>query len=246
MSEIRSAGSVDVSVVLPVYNQAEQLPTIVSRARGALQGLCETREILLVVNGGGNTLAVAQELAREDDDVRVVTSDRGWGAAVLAGLAAARGSIICYTNSARTQQEDLRLALRYGEINDRAVVKASRKQRNNILRRLGSVIYNFECRMLFGLAVWDINGTPKVFHRNILPDLALTERGDLIDLELCARCRQKGIPVVEVPVYDTTRIAGKATTNLRSALRMYTRPLLMRRRMNAGEGAGRRADDAAA
>jgi hypothetical protein len=42
------------------------------------------------------------------------------------------------------------------------------------------------------------------------------------------------IPVVEVPVYDTTRINGKATTNMRSAMRLYAEPFAMRRRLAAG------------
>jgi hypothetical protein len=141
--------------------------------------------------------------------------------------------MLCYTNSARTQARDLELALRYGAVNTEAVVKASRKQRNQAIRRVGSVLYNFEARALFGLAVWDVNGTPKVFHRRLLDRLQLTEQGDLIDLELCALCRMHSIPVVEVPVYDTTRINGKATTNMRSAVRLYARPFAMRRRLAA-------------
>ena len=155
------------------------------------------------------------------------------GAAVIAGLRAARGELLCYTNSARTQSRDLELALRYGSVNADAVVKASRKQRNQAVRRVGSVLYNFEARSLFGLAVWDVNGTPKAFHRRLLARLQLTEQGDLIDLELCALCKIHNIPVVEIPVYDTTRINGKATTNMASAMRMYSQTFALRRRLSA-------------
>jgi dolichyl-phosphate beta-glucosyltransferase len=230
MSE--GAAGVDVSVVLPVYRQADQLADILKRARAALRGVAANPEIILVVNDRlQETLRTAEALARLDPAVRVLESQSGWGVAVRAGLEAARGELLCYTNSARTQAGDLQMALRYGHVNEAAVVKASRKQRRQFLRRLGSVIYNFECRMMFGIAVWDVNGTPKVFHRCVLNQLDLTEDGDLIDLEFCVLCKERGIPVVEMPVYDTTRVSGKATTNLRSAVRLYSKPMFMRRQL---------------
>ena len=48
-------------------------------------------------------------------------------------------------------------------------MKANRKIRDNWRRRLGSLLYNLECRALFDLANWDINGTPKVFPRALRP-----------------------------------------------------------------------------
>jgi hypothetical protein len=111
--------------------------------------------------------------------------------------------------------------LRYGLVNDKVVVKASRKVRASLLRRLGSVIYNFEVRLLFGLAVWDVNGTPKVFPASLRERLGLTEDGDLIDMEFVVNCKRKWIPIVEVPVYVTERRAGRSTTNLGSAWKMY-------------------------
>jgi len=225
--------AIATSIVLPVYRQALELPEIVERAHAALARIPGGGEILLVVNGDGDdTRSAAAVLAAADPTVRLITSPKGWGAAVIAGLAAAQGELLCYTNSARTQSRDLELALRYGAVNTEAVVKASRKQRNQAIRRAGSVLYNFEARALFGLAVWDVNGTPKVFHRRLLDRLELTEQGDLIDLELCALCKIHNIPVVEIPVYDTARISGRATTNMRSALRLYAKPFAMRRRLS--------------
>jgi glycosyltransferase involved in cell wall biosynthesis len=232
---VENAGTAAIatSIVLPVYRQALELPEIVERAHAALARVPGGGEILLVANGDGDdTRSAAAALAAADPTVRLITSSKGWGAAVIAGLAAAQGELLCYTNSARTQSRDLELALHYGAVNTEAVVKASRKQRSQAIRRAGSVLYNFEARALFGLAVWDVNGTPKVFHRSLLDRLELTEQGDLIDLELCALCKIHNIPVVEVPVYDTTRINGRATTNMRSALRLYAKPFAMRRRLS--------------
>ena len=183
------------------------------------------------------TLEVCQDLAAKHAAVRVLESPPGWGSAVKKGIGEARGSLICYTNSARTQADDLLLILSYGLVNDRLVVKASRKVRASLLRRLGSVIYNFEVRMLFGLAVWDVNGTPKAFPRSMLEPLELTEDGDLIDMEFVVNCKRKGIPIVEVPVYITERRAGKSSTNLGSAWKMYSGALSAYRRLRSDSSA---------
>lgn len=223
---------VAVSVILPVRNQADHIGAVGDLFRKTLTELGRPFELIFVVNGSNDrTLEICTELAERFEDVRIVESEPGWGRSVRNGISKARGDLICYTNSARTQPDDLLLILKYGLVNDRMVVKASRKVRDSLLRRLGSVIYNFEGRMLFGLAVWDINGTPKAFPRAYLEDLDLTEDGDLIDLEFIVKCRLKRIPIVEVPVYLTTRHGKKSTTGLASAWRMYVGALQMSRRL---------------
>src|SRR5579863_60250 len=79
--------AVATSIILPVYHQAAELSEIVDRAHAALSPLPGLGEILLVANGGGDaTLSTAAALAESDPMVRLVTSQQGWGAAVIAGL----------------------------------------------------------------------------------------------------------------------------------------------------------------
>jgi hypothetical protein len=145
----------------------------------------------------------------------------GGGRAVRAGLAEARGELVCYTNSARTAPEMLTLCLVYAMAYPGVVVKANRRLRESWRRRLGSLLYNLECRALFDIAVWDVNGTPKVFPRRYEQLLALEREDDLIDAEFNWICKREGYPIVEVPILGTPRLGGKSTTNVRSALRMY-------------------------
>jgi hypothetical protein len=100
-------------------------------------------------------------------------------------------------------------------------VKATRRARDSILRRFGSVVYNLECRALLDLASWDINGTPKIFPRSFSALLELSSDDDMIDAEFLAICAREGYPVMEVPLLLTKRQGGRSTTNLRSAIAMY-------------------------
>jgi hypothetical protein len=154
--------------------------------------------------------------------VRTVDSIRGgWGLAVKLGIREARGEMLCYTNLARTSAQDLMLLLLYAVAYPSVVVKANRKIRESWRRRLGSLLYNLECRSLFDLSNWDINGTPKVFPRSFGELLDLRRDDDLIDAEFSVICRTNAFPIIEVPIFSTRRHGGRSTTNYRSALRMY-------------------------
>ena len=56
--------------------------------------------------------------------------------------------------------------LLYASVYPDVVVKANRRSATTGGAGLGSLLYNLECRALFDLSFWDINGTPKVFPRS--------------------------------------------------------------------------------
>ncbi|MCC6179023.1 MAG: glycosyltransferase family 2 protein [Chloroflexi bacterium] len=225
-----------VSIVLPVHNQAEHIGGVVDEYEAALRHLANPHEALLVLNAcRDNSQAVADELARRYPSVRVIESERGgWGLAVKLGLQAARGDILCYTNSARTTAADLIVPIRYAIANPDVVVKTHRRSRESFTRKVGSFLYNLEGRVLFDLATWDINATPKAFSREIYEQIRPTSEDDLIDLEIYIKCHRLGLPVLEVPIYTKARHSGKSTTDFRSAGRMYWRAFAIWRAMRAG------------
>jgi glycosyltransferase involved in cell wall biosynthesis len=212
-----------ISIVLPVYNQADHIGPIVDEYRDALSRIPNPCEFVLVVNGSRDrSLDVCQALAAKDPSIKVTHSEKGgWGLAVRLGLQAASGELLCYTNSARTSKQDLLLLLLYAVANPDVVIKANRKIRESWQRRLGSLLYNLECRALFDLPQWDINGTPKVFPRAFDKLLTLHCDDDLIDAEFNMVCRRENYPILEVPIFSSRRHGGKSTTSYRSALRMY-------------------------
>ncbi len=212
-----------VSIIIPVRNQADHIRTVVEVYEQSLTRLPSPHELIIVVNAStDSTMDVCRELEREYSAIRAVQSDAGgWGLAVKIGLHAARGELICYTNCARTRIEDLMLLLIYSLAYPNVVMKANRKIRDGWLRRLGSLLYNLECRALFDLSYWDINGTPKVFPRSFDKLLGLTQDGDLIDVEFNIICRREDYPMLEVPIFSSRRQGGKSTTTVFSAWKMY-------------------------
>jgi glycosyltransferase involved in cell wall biosynthesis len=219
-----SAGLPELSIILPVHNDGLYLAEVVEGYAGMLTRLGRTYELLLVTNGcTDNSVAAAAGLALANPNIVNLDLELGgWGRAVRAGLRASRGTTVCYTNLARTSAEVLGVLIAYSLAFPDVVVKASRKVRDSKRRRLGSLLYNLECRALFDVAVWDVNGTPKVFPRSFGRLLELEREDDLIDAEFVMRCRLEGHPVVDVPILSTQRHGGRSTTGYGSALRMYT------------------------
>jgi glycosyltransferase involved in cell wall biosynthesis len=212
------------SVVLPVYNQENHIEALLKDYVASLQPLAFRFELLPVINGPrrDHSLEVCRALESKFPCIRTLCIDAGgWGRAVRHGLSHAKGDLLCFTNSARTTPRELQLALVYGSIHDDTVIKANRKIRANARRRFGSLVYNLECRALFDLPYWDINGTPKVFPAKLSKLLDLKRDDDLIDLEFNIICRREDYPVIEVPIFSSKRHSGKSTTSLKSALNMY-------------------------
>ncbi len=211
------------SLVLPIHNQAEHIRLVVEGFLADFEKLEHRCELILVPNGCRDaSVEICEELvARHPDDVRMVALERGgWGNAINAGFDIARGEILGYTNSARTTPATATLMLAYAIAYPDAVLKATRRVRESMRRKLGSMVYNLECRRLFDLATWDIDGTPKLFPRSFHHLLQIDSDAELYDLELMRASRYAGYPVLEIPVFDTARFGGTSTTNYRSAARM--------------------------
>jgi hypothetical protein len=211
------------SVVLPVYRQADHIVGVVQGYAAALKGLKAPVELLLVSNGPDDgSWALCQGLAKRFKGVSALRSERGgWGLAVKLGLSKAKAPLLCYANSARTTPAELLSVLKAALARPDAVHKARRQVRGQLSRRVGSWLYNLECRLLLGTQSGDVNGTPKAFPAKLLPRLQLREDGDLIDAEFCAACARLGLPLHELPFFAQARHGGQSTTKLSSAWRMY-------------------------
>ena len=212
-----------ISLVLPCRNQADHIGLVLDGYRAALDGLGWPFELVVVPNASTDaTCEVVERLGETDPRIRVVENPLGgWGLSVRTGLAAARGGILAYTNTARTNPATVPDFVRRYVESGAALVKARREGRHAPMRELGSILYNMEAKLCFRVNCRDVNGTPKVFGRALYESARLTADGDLLDLELMRHVAARGLSVVEIPVRGFTRHGGKSSTTFRSAGKMY-------------------------
>src|ERR687885_3058023 len=91
-----------LSLVLPAHDEEANLEPVVRAALAALPGIVREFEIVVVDDGSRDaTPAIADRLATEDARVRVVhhPRNRGYGAALRSGFAAARGDRIAFMDA---------------------------------------------------------------------------------------------------------------------------------------------------
>lgn len=210
------------SIILPLYKQVDHAVNLYNRYTEHLNKFSDSWELLFIVNGVSDGTVEKLNEINTFNNVKVHYLEKGgWGRAVKYGLEQSKGKYLCYTNSARTEITDLILILRYAEVNDDNVVKATRIIREAMIRKIGSILYNLECRLLFKVPIWDVNGTPKVIPQKLYQQINITSEDDLIDAEIIALCSKHNFRIIEIPVVSTQRISGKSTTNLKSAFKMY-------------------------
>ena len=88
-------GDLDVSIVIPAFNEADGIATTIGRLRAAAGGSLE----LVVVDDGSSDDTADRALAAGADQVIVLDHNRGKGAAVRAGVLAARGRAVAFTDA---------------------------------------------------------------------------------------------------------------------------------------------------
>jgi glycosyltransferase involved in cell wall biosynthesis len=220
----------ELSIVLPFRNQADHVERVLGAYPPALEAAGIAYEIVAVPNAcTDDTPGIVARAAAADPRIRVVANPAGgWGRSVRMGLATALGRTLCYTNSARTDPVTVVALLALYRQAGRGIAKAARSARGAPFREAGSWAFNLEARVLFGVAVPDVNGTPKILSRELLARLAPEQDGDLLDLELLARAARLGEPVTELAVTGFRRHGGISTTTYGSALKMYAGAIRLR------------------
>lgn len=221
------------SIILPIYNQEDHIEILIETYLQALKKLQSSWELLLVINGShDNSFIKAKNISHNHSAISVYNLKRqGWGAAIKYGISKSKGTYICYTNSARTDVYELMAMLPYAAVNNSCIIRAQRIIRENLKRRIGSILYSLENTLLFNIPIQDVNGTPKIIPRNIWHKLQIISDDTLFDLELTIRCYRQKIPLISFPITKSKRFGGKSTTTFMSALKMYLMALSLKQRL---------------
>lgn len=211
---------VTLSLVLPVHNQEIIISKATVDINHALQSLRINYEIILVENGStDDTLRVVREIAKKERRVKVLTSPKGYGSAVIAGLAKAQGFYVSYMPS-DGQLDPRILGQLYNLINLKTydIVKIRRINRESLSRKFQSFIFNLLTRLLYPITLTDINGSPRIMKRSDFNKLELTSGDSFIDCEMAVKAHYLGWRILEVPAKTLPRLGGKSTVSYKTVM----------------------------
>jgi glycosyltransferase involved in cell wall biosynthesis len=216
-----------LSIVLPAYNEEENVVAAVEEVSHVAQQLNIDYEIILVNDGSRDRTG---ELARTVLEPRLPNfrlvehfPNRGYGGALKAGFAAATKDLIVFTPADKQfkfSEVDLLLAKLTPGM---TLVSGWRVHRqDNVIRRLNGLGWNTVVALLFGRTIHDIDCGFKLFRRDVLNHIHVESNGAMIDTEMLAEMKARGYKLTDVPVTHLPRVAGSPTgANLKVILRAF-------------------------
>ena len=218
----------DISVVIPVYNEVEALPELHQALTDALDRISQSAEIVFVDDGSSDGSAtVLDTLAHADARVQVLHLRRNYGqtAALMAAFQHSTGDVIIpMDGDGQNDPGDIpRLLDKLSEGFD--VVSGWRTQRDDrFSRRLPSVVANRLISSLLGVPLHDYGCTLKAYRREVVEDIRLYgEMHRFIPIYAA----WEGASVTELPVSHHARRHGKSKYGLGRISRVFLDLVIM-------------------
>jgi glycosyltransferase involved in cell wall biosynthesis len=218
---------VDLSVVIPIKDERDNIGTLHERLHAALDPADRDSgrlayEMVFVDDGSGDgSFQALEELARRDPLVKVVRLRRNFGqsAALQAGIDWSAGDVIVTMDGdLQNDPADIPIMLDKLEEGYDAVLGLRANRRDRLfLRKIPSLMGNWLIRKVTGVGTKDLGCTLRAMRRDLAESMPLYgEMHRFINV----LAQQAGARLVQIPVRHHPRTAGKTKYNLSRALRV--------------------------
>lgn len=200
-----------ISVILPAYNEEQQIGEMLRETHGALASLEVPFEIVVVDDGStDNTAEILQRTAEELDGVLAVIlpENQGKGNALNRGFQASRYALTCFID-ADLDLHPRQVETLLGEMQKTGadIVIGSKRHPESVLaypwyRKLFSTVYYLMVLILFRLPVRDTQTGIKLFKREVLARSfpRIVGKKYTLDLELLVVANRLGYSIAEAPI----------------------------------------------
>ncbi|RPI35038.1 MAG: glycosyltransferase [Nitrospiraceae bacterium] len=200
-----------ISIVVPLYNEEENVRELHGRLKPVLDSVGDDYEIIFVDDGStDNTLSLLEKIQAEDDTVTVLSLRRNFGqtAAFAAGFDYSRGDIIV-TMDGDLQNDPNDIPKLLELMKDHDLVSGWRKRRKDpfLSRRLPSIIANSLISKVTGVNLHDYGCSLKAYRRDVIKNLKLY--GEMHRF-IPAVASWYGVRIAEVETTHHPRLRGKS------------------------------------
>lgn len=238
-----AAKPVELSVVLPVYNERQNIEAALRRIA---QRVTTPHEVLVVYDfDEDTTVPVVRSLKAELPDVRLLRNNLGPGVlnAMKAGISESRAPFVLVTMADGSDDvervDEMMVLARSGA----DVVAASRYMQGGrqvggpLLKRALSRLAGLSLYWLGGLPIHDATNNFRLYRRDFLDSVQIESTGGFeLAIELSVKAALSGRRLAEIPTTWTDRTVGASRFKLRTWLPRYLRwyLLLLRGRLLRG------------
>jgi glycosyltransferase involved in cell wall biosynthesis len=203
-----------LSVVLPCFNEEDNVEAAVAEALAAARPVSERHEVVVVDDGSSDdTVRKVARLVAANRAVRLLVhpENLGYGAALRTGMDAARLPWVLLTDSdLQFDLTEIESFLPFTETSQ-LIVGYRIDRKDPFGRRANAKAWNWLVRLLFALPARDVDCAFKLIRRDLLHELELVSSGAVISTELIARSSRSGATLAEIGVHHRPRVAGKQT-----------------------------------
>ena len=205
----------NVSIVIPCYNEADKINNLFSLWRESIKG--KNIEVIFVNNGSQDK---SQDIFKElqskniDSQIKVLNlkQNKGYGGGIQEGLNIANGEILswCHADNQVSVKDIISLIDAYIiKNNEKLIIKGKRQKRsffdNFFTKSMGRAV-----KLATGFNLTDINAQPKVFNKNAYDKNKNYSTDFLFDLDFLLNAVIIGFDILEINVTNLDREFGQA------------------------------------
>jgi len=220
----------EISVVLPAYNEKDNIKIAVGEVDKYLRKNFSRYEIIVVDDGSTDgTKEIIEGMMKKNLHLRTVRHavNRKWyGAALRSGFLAAKMKKVFYTDAdCQFDINDLDRVMPWADKYD-MVIGFRENRQDPVMRIIIARVYNLLIRLAFGLKVRDVDCSFKLYDREIFKQITMTSETGLIDAEVLTKALRKRFTLKEVGVRHFPRVRGATIyeTGTRNKFWAFIRP----------------------
>jgi glycosyltransferase involved in cell wall biosynthesis len=206
-----------LSLVIPMFNEEENIEHAIGWASEALDEYCSDWEIIVVDDASRDrSPEMVAAAARRDGRIRLLRHEvnRKLGGSLKTGFAAAGKQLVLYMDADLPfDPAAIGPAIRALELTGADMIAGYRLDRTTegFIRTVYSYLYNFLIGLLFGWPHRDINFSFKLMRREVLEAIELRSEGSLIDAELVVKAKNLGFVIQQIGLDYFPRVRGNST-----------------------------------
>lgn len=206
----------ELSIIIPAYNEEENIEETVLRSEKAAGKYFRDFEIVVVDDASNDrTVEIVRELKNRVKNLRLIEHEenRGKAGALNTGFKTINGKYIFYTDADNQYNINKIKDLRK-KITDADVVSGYRINKAiSPFRKFASDTYNLIARIFLSVKARDIECAFKIFKADKLKEIDIESSGFMVETEILAKATRMGYKIIDYPVKHYPREVGETSVS---------------------------------